>query len=97
MWNLITSPERVAAHRARLTERCAAIGRDVGEIEITALDAEDLRAEEIAGYSWTPAFERARLRSWRDSGIEHVIVNMSDAHDVSKLRTYGREVIAQLP
>ena len=96
-WNLITSPERVAAHRARLAERCAAIGRDVGEIEITALDAEDLRAEEIAGYSWTPAFERARLRSWRDSGVEHVIVNMSDAHDVSKLRTYGREVIAQLP
>src|SRR5207248_550142 len=32
-WNLITRPERVAAHRARLTERCAAIGRDVGEIE----------------------------------------------------------------
>ena len=95
-WNVITSPDRVAAHRARLAERCAAIGRDIREIEMTALDAEDLRAEEIAGYSWTPAFERARLRSWRDNGIGHVIVNMSDAHDVSKLRTYGREVIAQL-
>ena len=95
-WNVITDPASVGVHRARLRERCAEVGRAAEEIEITALDAEDLRAEEIPGYRWSAAFERARLEAWREAGVEHVIVNMSDAHDLRKLGTFGREVIAPL-
>jgi len=93
-WNVITDPASVGVHRARLRERCAEVGRTAEEIEITALDAEDLRAEEIPGYRWSAAFERARLEAWREAGVEHVIVNMSDAHDLTKLGAFGREVIA---
>jgi alkanesulfonate monooxygenase SsuD/methylene tetrahydromethanopterin reductase-like flavin-dependent oxidoreductase (luciferase family) len=95
-WNLITDPAHVDAHVARLRERCAEIGRDPSEVEVTALDAEDLRAEEDAAYRWTVDYERRRLEQWREHGVGHVIVNMSDAHDLAKLRRYGQEIIRAL-
>ena len=94
-WNVITDPSRVAMHRERLVARCAESGRDPREIEITALDAEDLRVEETPGYRWSVDYERRRMDAWREAGIEHVIVNMSDAHDLAKLRRYGAEVISR--
>jgi F420-dependent oxidoreductase-like protein len=93
-WNVITSPSRIEVHRDRLRTACEAAGRALSEIEITVLDPEDLRQDEDPAYRWTPRWEVERLRAWRERGIEHVIVNMSDAHDLDKLRTFGREVIA---
>ena len=91
-WNVITSPSGIDAHRDRLRAECERIGRAFDEIEVTALDPEDLRSEEIASYRWTPRFETDRLRQWRDRRVDHVIVNI-DA-DPANLRRFGTEVIA---
>ena len=94
-WNVIAAPEEGPRFLKALRERCAAFGRDPGEIETTVLDPEDWRREADPNYAWSEEWERARLRSWRSIGFDHVIVNMQDAHDPAKLRRYG-EVIASL-
>ena len=73
---------------------CEKFGRSFDEIEVTALDPEDLRAEDIAGYRWTPLWETGRLEQWRKRGVDHVIVNV-DA-DPANLRRFGKDVIDQL-
>jgi F420-dependent oxidoreductase-like protein len=90
-WNVITSPSRIDVHRDRLRAECERTGRSFDEIEVTALDPEDLRREEIAGYSWTPGWERERLAQWGERDVDHVIVNI-DA-DPANLRRFGAEVI----
>jgi F420-dependent oxidoreductase-like protein len=92
-WNVITSPARIDVHRDRLRVACERAGRPFSEIEITALDPEDLRREQDPAYRWTPGWEIDRLHAWRARGIEHVVLNI-DPHDVAKLRAFGREVIA---
>ena len=94
-WNVITSPSRIDFHRDRLRLECERIGRSFDEIEVTALDPEDLRAEEITGYSWTPHWERERLAQWRERGVEHVIVNI-DASNTANLQRFGQEVIKKV-
>lgn len=94
-WNVIASPDEGAARLEALRDRCAEIGRDRAEIEATVLDPDDWRREEDPGYRWTPDWELARLRRWREIGFDHVIVNLPDAHDPAKLRAFG-EVIAAL-
>jgi F420-dependent oxidoreductase-like protein len=91
-WNVITTPARIDVHRDRLRVECERIGRSFDEIEVTALDPEDLRSEEIAGYRWTPGWEVQRLSQWRERGVDHVIVNI--AADPANLRRFGKEVIA---
>jgi F420-dependent oxidoreductase-like protein len=93
-WNVITSPAHIDKPRDQLRAHCERIGRSVDEIEVTALDPEDLRSEEIAGYRWTPRWEAERLEQWRERGVDHVIVNI-DA-DPANLRRFGREVIRPL-
>ena len=93
-WNVITSPSRIDVHRDRLRAECERIGRSFDEIEVTALDPEDLRSEEIAGYRWTPRWEVERLEQWRRRDVDHVIVNI-DA-DPANLRRFGQEVIQKV-
>jgi F420-dependent oxidoreductase-like protein len=93
-WNVITSPSRIDAHRDRLRAEFERIGRSFDEIEVTALDPEDLRSEEIPGYRWTPRWEGKRLGEWRERGVDHVILNI-DA-DPANLRRFGSEVIQQV-
>jgi F420-dependent oxidoreductase-like protein len=69
-----------------LRAHCEALGRDPAEIETTALLEVDLGRE-------TSADIVRRLRDQADEGIEHVIVNMPDGHDLRRLETLGREVI----
>ena len=69
-----------------LRGHCDAIGRDPAEIETTALLEVDLRRER-------PADVVRRFREQADEGIEHVIVNLPDAHVLGRLETLGREVI----
>lgn len=93
-WNIITSPSGYAVHRDRLRAICARIGRSFDEIEVTALDPDDLRVEEDKGYRWTPRWEAERLRAWHAQGVEHVIVNMADPYDLAKLRAFGQAAAA---
>ncbi len=92
-WNIIAAPKEGPAFLDALRRRCDEVGRDVKEIETTVLDPEDWRLDEDASYRWSPEWELARLRRWRDIGFDHVILNFSDAHDASKLRALG-EVLA---
>lgn len=93
-WNVIASPAEGPDFLARLRERCAAVGRDPSEIETTVLDPEDWRLDEDRSYRWSPEWELARLRRWRDIGFDHVILNTTDAHDAQKLRLYGQVIVA---
>jgi len=93
-WNIIAVPSEGADFLARLRERCAAVGRDPAEIETTVLDPEDWRLDEDKSYRWSPEWEFARLRRWRELGYDHVIVNMLDAHDPAKLRAFGEIITA---
>lgn len=94
-WNIIATPSEGAAFLSALRRRCAEVGREVNEIETTVLDPEDWRREEQPDYRWSPEWELARLRRWRDLGFDHVIVNLPDAHTPGKLGAYG-EVISAL-
>jgi F420-dependent oxidoreductase-like protein len=71
-----------------LARHCEAIGRDIAEIETTALLEADLRPGRQ-----TPADIVAAFRAQADEGIEHVIVNLPDAHLVERLDTFGQEII----
>jgi len=93
-WNVITSPARIDMHRDRLRAACEKVRRSFDEIEVTALDPEDLRSEEIPGYKWTPRWEVERLGQWRERDVDHVIVNI-DA-DPANLRRFGAEVISKV-
>jgi F420-dependent oxidoreductase-like protein len=71
-----------------LARHCEAIGRDVGEIETTSLIETDLRPGRQS-----PADVLGALRAQADEGVEHVIVNLPDAHVPERLETFGREII----
>lgn len=93
-WNIIALPKEGPHFLAALRERCAEVGRDPAEIETTVLDADDWRREEDPAYTWSAEWELARLRTWRDIGFDHVIVNMPDAHVPAKLRLFGQIISA---
>jgi len=88
---LVLEPDEVRAKLAVLREHCDAIGRDMAEIEITALDEVDLRPGRM-----TAADVVARARAQADAGVQHLIVNMPDAWDVRHLELIGREVVPAL-
>lgn len=93
-WNIIAAPREAPAFLEALRRRCGEVGRDVAEIETTVLDPEDWRLEEDPAYRWSPEWELARLRRWREIGFDHVILNFPDAHDAAKLRALGGVVAA---
>jgi F420-dependent oxidoreductase-like protein len=93
-WNIMAAPAEAPAFLEALRRRCDEVGRDVTEIETTILDPEDWRLDEDPNYRWSPQWELARIRQWRDIGFDHVILNFSDAHDPKKLRALGEVVAA---
>jgi F420-dependent oxidoreductase-like protein len=93
-WNIMAAPAEAPAFLDALRRRCDEIGRDVKEIETTILDPEDWRLDQDPNYRWSPEWELARIRGWRDIGFDHVILNFSDAHDPRKLRALGEVVAA---
>ena len=72
-----------------LRRHCDAVGRAFDEIEKTSLVEIDLGRERSPDVL-------ARLLGQAEEGIEHVIVNMPDAHDIARLETMGREVIPEV-
>jgi F420-dependent oxidoreductase-like protein len=85
--NILVPDPGESRHKLEVLRRhCDAIGRDPAEIETTALLEVDLRRER-------PTDVVRRFRAQADEGIEHVIVNLPDAHVLDRLETLGREVI----
>jgi F420-dependent oxidoreductase-like protein len=88
---LVLEPHEIRAKLEVLQAHCDDLGRDVGEIEITALDEVDLRPGRMAA-----ADVVARARAQADAGVQHLIVNMPEAWDVRHLDLIGREVVPEL-
>jgi F420-dependent oxidoreductase-like protein len=88
---LVLEPHEIRAKLAVLRDHCAQFGRDIGEIEITALDEVDLRPGRMSA-----ADVVARARAQADAGVQHLIVNMPEVWDVRHLELIGREVIPSL-
>ena len=88
---LVLEPDEIRAKIEVLRAHCAALGRDIGEIEITALDEVDLRSGRMSA-----ADVIARVRAQSGVGVQHLIVNMPDVWDVRHLELIGREVIPKV-
>jgi F420-dependent oxidoreductase-like protein len=67
---------------------CDEIGRDPAEIEMTSLLEVDLRPGQMS-----TADVVARIRAQADEGVEHVIVNMPDVHDLRYIDMFRRDVL----
>ncbi|HYM50962.1 MAG TPA: LLM class F420-dependent oxidoreductase [Candidatus Limnocylindrales bacterium] len=88
---LVPDPGESARKLAILKEHCEATGRDYATIEKTSLVEVDLRDRHM-----TPAEVIDRLRGQQQEGIEHVIVNMPNAHELTPLERFGTEIIPAL-
>ena len=87
--NILVPDPGESRHKLEVLARhCEAIGRDGAEIETTSLLEADLRPGRQ-----TPADVIATFRAQADEGIEHVIVNLPDAHLNERIETFGREII----
>jgi F420-dependent oxidoreductase-like protein len=85
---LVPDPGESAAKLTVLRRHCDEVGRDYSEIEKTSLIELDLRAGHMSSRD---AIDR--LAGQAAEGIEHVIVNLPDAHEPSRLESIGRDVI----
>jgi F420-dependent oxidoreductase-like protein len=71
-----------------LRGHCEAVGRDYDEIERTAINTVHL-----APGAMTPSQVIAQCRELADIGIQHIIFNMPNTHEIAPLETFGREII----
>lgn len=86
---LVLEPDEIRAKLEVLRAHCDDLGRDVREIEVTALDEVDMRRMSGADVV-------ARARAQAAAGVQHLIVNMPEVWDVRHLERIGREVIPRL-
>ena len=71
-----------------LKQHCDAVGRDYGEIEKTVLDTAHLAPEKMS-----TADVIKECRDLAAIGIQHVIFNMPNIHEIKPLELFGREII----
>ncbi|MBA2275671.1 MAG: LLM class F420-dependent oxidoreductase [Chloroflexi bacterium] len=88
---LVPNPGESRAKLEVLRRHCDEVGRDYDEIEKTALIEVDLRAGRMR-----PDEIVQRIRAQADEGIDHVIVNMPDVHELDHLRAFGREILPEV-
>jgi F420-dependent oxidoreductase-like protein len=74
-----------------LARVCDEIGRDIAEVEMTALAEIDLRPGRM-----TPSDVVDLVRALGAEGVEHVIVNMPEVHRVERIARLGREVVPEI-
>jgi len=74
-----------------LKRHCDEIGRPFEEIEITSLIEIDLRAGRMTARDVVAA-----VREQADEGVQHVIVNMPDVHDLRHVELLGREILPEV-
>jgi F420-dependent oxidoreductase-like protein len=76
-------------HKLEVLKRhCEDIGRNYEEIERTALGSVNLGPE-----SMSPSDVIEMCRDLSEAGIQHLIFNMPNVHEISPLETFGREII----
>jgi F420-dependent oxidoreductase-like protein len=88
---LVLEPDEIRAKLEVLRAHCDELGRDVGEIEITALDEVDMRPGRMSASDVV-----ARARAHADAGVQHLIVNMPEVADLRHLQLLGREVVPEI-
>ena len=81
-------PETIRHKLDVLKGHCEDAGRDYDEIEKTALGTANLAPD---GQSTEEVIETCRRMS--EAGIEHLIFNMPNVHEIEPLETFGREII----
>jgi alkanesulfonate monooxygenase SsuD/methylene tetrahydromethanopterin reductase-like flavin-dependent oxidoreductase (luciferase family) len=87
--NLLVPDPGEARHKLEVLKRhCAEVGREYDEIERTSL----IEVRNAPG-RMTGAEIAALCREQEAEGVQHVIVNLPDAHDPAVLEMFGREVI----
>jgi len=87
--NVFGGPDQLTHKFTVLRERCAEVGRPFEEIERTNLAHVDLSQQ-------TPAQVVARFQTLADVGVQHVVFNLTDAHDLHNIETLGRDVLPQV-
>lgn len=85
---LVPDPGESRAKLETLKRHCDDVGRAYEEIEKTSLVELDLRPGRMA-----PAEAERILRDQAAEGIDHVIVNMPDVHELRHLELLGRSVL----
>jgi F420-dependent oxidoreductase-like protein len=85
---LVPDPGESRAKLAVLRRHCDEVGRDYATIEKTSLVEVDLRDGRQR-----PADVVRALHAQADEGMEHVIVNMPDVHDLRFLGIFKSEII----
>jgi F420-dependent oxidoreductase-like protein len=76
-------------HKLEVLQRhCEDVGRDYEEIECTALGTANLGPESMG-----PDDVIEMCRDLSEAGIEHLIFNMPNVHEISPLETFGQKVI----
>lgn len=88
---LVPDPGESRRKLAVLREHCEALGRDYDTVEKTALVEVDLRP---GGMGARGVIDR--LLGQREEGIEHVIVNMPNAEELTPLEAFGGQIIPAL-
>jgi F420-dependent oxidoreductase-like protein len=88
---LVPDPGESRAKLEVLKRHCETVGRPYEDIEKTSLVEVDLR----------PGRQSARhvvaaLRAQAEEGIEQVIVNLPDVHDLAQLRTFRDQIIPEV-
>jgi F420-dependent oxidoreductase-like protein len=81
-------PEVIRAKLEVLQRHCEDVGRPYGEIERTALGTVHL-----ADGAMTTGQLIELCRSLADAGIQHLIFNMPNVHEITPLELFGREII----
>lgn len=71
-----------------LRGHCEDVGRDYGKIGKTALGTVNLAPDGMAAQDVV-----GMCRELRGAGIEHIIFNMPNVHEIQPLETFGEEVI----
>jgi len=86
--NLYGPVETVGAKLAILKQHCADLGRDYGSIEKTALGT-----VELAPGKSSAGEVIAQCKALAAIGVQHVIFNMPNLHEMKPLEIFGREII----
>jgi len=87
--NVFGGPDQLTHKFAVLRERCAEVGRPFEEIERTNLAHVDLSQQ-------APAQVVARFQLLANVGVQHVILNLTNADDLRNIETLGRDVLPQV-
>ncbi|MDQ3870653.1 MAG: LLM class flavin-dependent oxidoreductase, partial [Chloroflexota bacterium] len=88
---LVPDPGQSRRKLEALKRHCDAVGRGYEEIEKTSLVEIDLRPGRMSSRDVV-----ATLGGQAREGIEHVIVNLPDAHEVRYIERLGRDVLPEV-